>query len=101
MINNLLYVEYIEETTTNIKKDLNDIKDVKKLYTDDNSIINLEKTLQFIYNKLYKSPKDIEKIISKYDGWYYIMFQRIYKKYENEDYQIIKEPDTNSDYTFM
>jgi hypothetical protein len=50
-----------------------------------------------LYKNILKVEKDddfLENIINKYTGAYILLLERIYKKYINDDFEVIKEPDS-------
>jgi hypothetical protein len=63
--------------------------------------------LQDVYKLLRKRKTNVEikNILKRYDGWFYVLLQRIYKKYVNSNHEIIKKTDfeeeIDSDYFLL
>jgi len=102
MLNALIYVDYIYNQTKT--KEFKSIE-IEKLFSkkQNSKIIVLDSTLNYLYNKIIKDERKItnDELILKYNGWYNVMFQRIYKKYEDSNYIVKEIRDDDSGYIFM
>jgi hypothetical protein len=91
---------YLSDILDNDKYTSEDIKDIniQKDFFKNDIVININVFLPYLYKNILKVDKDkkfLEDIIIKYTGAYILLLERIYKKYINEDFIVIKEPDSH------
>jgi hypothetical protein len=90
---------YLSDILDNDRYTTEDVKDIniQKDFFKNDIVLNINVFLQYLYKNILKVEKDddfLENIINKYTGAYILLLERIYKKYINDDFEVIKEPDS-------
>ena len=93
-ISALLYLDDVSRYTRN------DIREIRmtQLFTIP-SVLNIGEFLTFFYKfkHVNKTKTEINNILGKYYGWYLNLLEKLYRKYEDPNFNITKLPDANNE----
>lgn len=102
-LNYILSLIYLENSQLYTAKEIKDIK-INHMFLD-SIVINIQEFLTFFYTKGQKyisyprtgRKENIEKNIDEYQTRYNVLLQRLYKKYEDHDFEVLEVNDSEVD----
>lgn len=99
LINGLQYLNADDLEKRYTKKDIEYISVKSHFEKEEDILINIEEFLVSMYKYLNtkKTSKEMCELLKKYQEWYYVMIQRVYKKYIKKNYNVKNINDSDCD----